>query len=454
MFGYGNGNWFKALGGAFDALVSAFKTRVLGDGGTYESGCLAAILGEIGQPILDQASLLTTPNAYKASTIYSITPTDASGDLDFSRASTATRVNASGLIEEVASNVPRMDYSNGCPQILLEPQRTNLITYSEDLSDASWNKTRTTITSNAATSPDGTTNADLAECNVSGLSKSSKSSLSYTSGVSYTFSFFAKYISQPRISLSLSGAIFSSSTNIFDIQNGTTISGSAQTIEDYGNGWYRCSVVRTANTTDVSTAISIQFADETTGAGVSGNQVYIWGAMVEQGSYATSYIKTEGAAATRLLETSSTSGLSSLIDSTEGVLYVEMAALADDGTTRLISIVDATGTNRINMGFNSTSGVIYFSSSGTSPNISIFPTGVTQTDLNKIAFKYKANDCAVWVNGVEIGTSVSFAAYAANVFSKIEFKNGAGAFNYFYGKVSALSILPYLTDQELQDLTT
>jgi len=78
--------------------------------------------------LLDDASLIVTPNGYKASKLYSVKPTDASGDMVVSRATTATRVNSSNLIESVAINVPRLDYTLGsCPSILIEPLRTNLV---------------------------------------------------------------------------------------------------------------------------------------------------------------------------------------------------------------------------------------------------------------------------------------------------------------------------------------
>ena len=78
--------------------------------------------------LLQQASLLVTPNAVKAGKLYSIAPTDGSGDLTVTRATSATRVNSSGLIESVSANVARLDYTNGsCPSILVEPQRTNLV---------------------------------------------------------------------------------------------------------------------------------------------------------------------------------------------------------------------------------------------------------------------------------------------------------------------------------------
>ena len=111
--------------------------------------------------LFDDASLVVTPNGYKAGTLYSIKPTSGAGDMTVVRATTATRVNSAGLIESVANNVPRLDYSNGsCPSLLVEPQRTNLALYSEQFDNAYWTKYEATITANATTSPDGNTTAD------------------------------------------------------------------------------------------------------------------------------------------------------------------------------------------------------------------------------------------------------------------------------------------------------
>ena len=89
--------------------------------------------------LADQASLLFIPSGYKSQKVYSIFPTDGDGDFDFSRSGSATRIAKNGLITTVDSNVPRLEYPlidgvvNGCPSLLLEPQRTNLITYSQKI---------------------------------------------------------------------------------------------------------------------------------------------------------------------------------------------------------------------------------------------------------------------------------------------------------------------------------
>ena len=121
------------LGGWIKAIILAFKTRVIADSGTFEAETnLESQLNNIGKDLFDSASLVITPNGIKTSKLYAIKPTDGSGDLTVTRATTATRVNESGVIVDVPANVARIDYSTGQPAILVEPQRTNLV-YPSDI---------------------------------------------------------------------------------------------------------------------------------------------------------------------------------------------------------------------------------------------------------------------------------------------------------------------------------
>ena len=117
------------------AMVLAYFARVTAAGGVTEGKeCLATKLNSLDAiQLLDNASLVTIPSGYKSGVVYSQVPTSGAGDLDFTRASTATRINSSSLIESAASGVPRLDYpiGGGCPSLLLEPQRTNISNYIE-----------------------------------------------------------------------------------------------------------------------------------------------------------------------------------------------------------------------------------------------------------------------------------------------------------------------------------
>ena len=117
----------------YKTIVSLFKERVMLDAGTFESGTyLESKLGMFTQDLFSNASLVITPNGVKTSKLYSIKPNDGTGDLTVVRNTSATRINASGIIEVVPANIARIDYSNGQPAILVEPQRTNLV-YPSDI---------------------------------------------------------------------------------------------------------------------------------------------------------------------------------------------------------------------------------------------------------------------------------------------------------------------------------
>ena len=129
------------LGSLFKAIILAFKTRVISDVGNFEAeSCLENQLNNIGSALFQEASLVITPNGVKTSKLYAIKPEDGSGDLTVTRATTATRINSSGLIESVSANVPRLDYTNGsCPSILVEPQLTNYWTNNNNTNGYSTN---------------------------------------------------------------------------------------------------------------------------------------------------------------------------------------------------------------------------------------------------------------------------------------------------------------------------
>ena len=192
----------------------------------------------------DDASLVLIPSGIKTSKVYSQKPTDGTGDLTFTRASIATRTNASGLIESVASNVPRLDYSGGatCPSLLLEPQRTNLVLRSEALDNASWSVNGSpTITANTTVSPDGTTNADTIAPAVVG--EGVFQSFTVVSAVAHSFSVYLKNITSATNILVGCDSSPSTATISFNAVTGaifaTGASITSSSVTNAGNGWYR-----------------------------------------------------------------------------------------------------------------------------------------------------------------------------------------------------------------------
>jgi len=222
--------------------------------------------------LLNKASLVVIPSGYKEDTVYSVVPSDGSGDLSFTRASNGTRVNSAGLVEVVA---------------------WNLAEYSEDFAQAApiWNKYQATITSNTTTAPNGTLTADtITDNSTNDVHIAYQDRAGIVAGT-YTISVYAKASTLSHINLQwFDGTTFYTS-NAFNLSNGTT-TGANQSIENVGNGWYRC--IFTITTTVSGT----QYPYVMTNNGTSnvyvgtGQSVFIWGYQVNIGSTAKPYFPT------------------------------------------------------------------------------------------------------------------------------------------------------------------
>ena len=308
-------------------------------------------------------------------------------------------------------NLARVDYKgNANGSLLLEPQRTNLVTYSEDFSNASWTKLRVAVSANIAVSPDGTTNADKIVENTENNSHGVLQSLSNTSGQQYSVSAYVKAAERSWFVIYVGGG--PAQGRFFNLSNGTLGSALANTpnassIVDAGNGWYRCSIVYTA--TDASSDVTLQTAtaDGTniyTGNGTSG--IYIYGAQTEASSYATSYIKSEGAATTRLADTCSMTGISDKIGQTEGTMFLDFEIQTTGQDMVVMNIYNET--TKVNgMYFYLTSANELQAYVDNPTSLVIITSGVLAQGRYKAALAYKANDCVFYLNGSLVGTDGS-----------------------------------------------
>ena len=401
--------------------------------------------------------------------VYSVLPSNGDGDFDFSRASAATRINAQGLIETVAVGDNRLNYPlvggvvDGCPHLLLEGQRTNLITESAVFSG--YSGSNQVITDNSITSPDGTlTGAILADDNAGGtnavqISKTITVDVSST----YTYSIFAKKKDLDFIALRLSNFTTPINDNsFFNLNLGTVVSaGSGQTaeIENYGNGWYRCSVTFTTDAADTSGALQIRLSQGGTGTTVdldNTSNIYIWGWQFEKSNYASSYIPTSGSAVTVLAETCDNSGNNQLINSTEGVVYCEIASLAETPETRsILGIgVSGSGDDRVTIEYNvGDTNIIRGQVRTSSLQASIGYTVTSTKDFHKVALVYQLNNVQLWIDGVKRNEDLSADVSSPNTISSADFLNNNT--NKFEGKCKGFRVYDtVLTDAELEALTT
>jgi len=352
-----------------------------------------------------------------------------------------------GLLEDE----PRFDYSGGatCPSLLLEPSRTQLVTQTEYKETGDF--TNSTPSYNATNSPEGIQNAtEMFDNATNGQHRIGISSFAVTSGADYTISAFVKNNDIGYCYLLLEGG-FTQTRYYFNLSTGQTITSGLE-VENFGNDWYRIYVTQSAASTGTG---SVFLNMSNNGASPiyagSGQSLFYYGFQAEAGSYPTSYIPNHsGGSVTRGADACNDAGDASTFNSTEGVLFAEIAALANDGTNRAISLIKDN---------NNTISLFYFLTSNTIRAL-ILNGGSTQvqidfalsdtTDFNKIAFKYKENDVALYVNGVQVGTDTT--ATIPTDLNSLDFKYAS---NNFYGKAKQVLVFnTALSDADLETLTT
>ena len=353
--------------------------------------------------------------------------------------------------------------NSGCGSWLLEPQSTNLITQSENLS-SSWSFINVDKTLTQVKNPSGNLGIyEIAANSTSGLHWFEPTTYNATSGVDYTFSFFAKINGSNFVQVALSTGFSSlyQNFNLLDgtLGNGDLTSGYSSNIEPFGNGWYRISVTGntiSANARFLTIPILTDIASRNpsfVGDGTLG--IYVWGFQKEQNSYPTSYIPTQGAISTRLQDIANNSGNASLINSEEGVLYAEISALANDGTSRVISLSDSSDTNRVHLFYNISTNTINlnYRVAGSSKAVMSFALSDV-TIMQKIAYKWESGNFVLFVNGVNRGTSTNTVMMPVNTMNQLAFNVGGGS-SPFYGKTKAIAVYKTaLTDEQLTALTT
>ena len=400
--------------------------------------------------LLEKASIITTPTAYSDGVLHSVKPSESPyGDFTFTRNDAGTRVNASGNIESVGVDLPRIDYRGGSGSWLLEPQSQNLIQYSEDFSQGSYfTITSASVSSSTITDPTENQNSfKLIPDNGTGGNRSIGRTFLNLTGL-HTFTCFAKKAEYNYLMLRTRNG---PNTNVmFNLDNGTytvnAISAAfvSAKIDDYGNGWYRCSMTldpsQMTNVGQLFVSLSVGITGNETnsfsGDGVSG--VYIFGMQFEEQSYPTSYIPTSEGTGTRAVDSSTDAGSSDLISSTEGVFYLEVAGLtsinnfqsitlSNGGITERIRFMLSNIENRISVELDTGNGSGFFRS--------VILSDVTA--FNKIAIKYKQDDYAIWINGVEENTVISAAVPTLN---ELNFTSGSDAGSSFKGNVKCVAV--------------
>lgn len=424
--------------------------------------------------LLTKASLIYTPNAVKANKTYSIVPSDGNGDFTFTRGTAATQVNSLGNIENVLTGVPRLNYDviGGCPSLLLEPQRTNLIIQSEDFATG-WSVEGLTVATNTINSPSGALNADtVTETAVLDVHRIYRGAITITTGSNYTYSVYVKKNTQRYFRLVISNSSGNTSwvSAQFDLDtatftsgvgstNGTFVSASITAVD--GSGWYRCTLVGSITATTAFAFIALSNGTAIVNTDIKGcitysgnvlNKLNLWGAQFELGAYQTSYIPTTTAIVTRNADSFTRTNIytNGLITSAGGTWFVELnnnIAYIRDAVSSGLFIDSAVGglTNGFVIRDNNTvsSQLTILKYVGSTPTV-LFST---VSPITKLAIKWNGATADVFVNGIKQVSATSFTT------TIMEFLSGGAQDVPKYIKSMYLFSTP-LTDTECIAITT
>jgi hypothetical protein len=421
-------------------------------------------------------SLILVPARFKTGKLYTPLATTsggvvlgASGDFNVTRATTATRVNANGLIESVASGIPRLDYpiGGGCPALLVEPQAQNTCLQSETFQ--SWAFTNASGSSgNVGASPSNTQTAGLFIPNSGTTGRGQVACGTLSNATAYSFSWFIKAPTNSLTSVWLYVSDGGDGTGgnrwgvIVDLSNFTLTdytagngSVTSKAVENYGNGWYRIRVTGQVTSGMVGSSVAV-VRKLTAGADTNGiNGVLVWGAQVETGSVATSVIPTTTAAVTRNAEVISVTGaVSGCIGQTEGTLYAEVDIRTFANNGMFLSISNGGGNDRIEI-YKFTDSKIYLNRvSATQSEITVVASNILTAGIFKVAVAYKSGDTTMYINGAQVGTTQT-ATFTFLPITKITVGTNRADINQLNDRIRAAALYSTrLTDSQLAALTT
>jgi hypothetical protein len=410
----------------------------------------------------DLASVVLVPSGYKSGKIYAQKPLTTDGQLTFTRASTATRVNASGALETVASGVPRLDYTNSsCPKLLLEPQRTNVVPFSEQIDNAAWVKQNITISPNTQTAPDGTLSADkVIVANGVAFSTTSNycrtAALTLTTGVVHTVSVYAKADGFNRMAVRMStattmgaGPTVSITVDLITgLQTGGTI-GTYIGRTPAANGYFRYSF-QTTSIASATNYLSFVPSDSTATEGNGVDGISIFGAQLEAGAYPTSYVKTEAAAVTRLMDQCEKTATFSNVKHNDCTLFYDFEHLGNLTVGQNQFVVLFGSGKYLNLAQYDSS-IFYVD---TDINGSYFFTTAVNTTLGrkKVAIKIDGLSWKIFFNGVKVHEATLTQQSTASL-SEINLGGRFGTVPAYHA-INQVLALPALTDSQCIELTT
>ena len=392
------------------------------------------------------------PNIPTAALNLNFTTGTLDSRVTFTRSTTGSYYNSAGVLSTAAINAPRFDYNPSTLQangLLIEESRTNLLLQSQFASV--WSFSASATFSTYETAPDNTNTARVLNDSSSTAVGYVYQGVSFTSGTAYAISVYVK----PKSSNTFALTSFTQAGQArFDLSTGTVVSAtgiaSNATITNVGNGWYRCACLFTASATASN---NIGYGDYI--ATSTGDIFTLWGAQLEAGSFATSYIPTVASQVTRAADVAVMTGtnFSSWYNQTEGTVYADVISCAANNIPQVTAqFSDGSSLNRIVTRRNASG---YIATAVVDNNVTQGDISVTSNIAGNAEYKtatgIKAASSAIAVNG-SLGGSITTGTIPL-VLNKLEIGQNLGT-QYMNGCIKRLTYYnKRLTNQQLQYLT-
>ena len=410
------------------------------------------------------ASIVNVPTSYDVGKLFNQSPNDRLEDFDVVRNSNVWRTNKGGYYENIGINVPCIDYTDGFPVLLTQPQSTNFVKNSSTLSLQTISNAGI-VTDNAAISPEGIQNAAIYETD--GVSNSYvRSSINFTSTSTTqlaTFSYHVKYVNNQWVRLRT--LLFNVENQVwFDILNGVIGTNdfpldSTAKIEPLKDGWYRISMTREFDfSADRDGLLNLSLVDQDDrNDQTPGKQVALYEPQAEELGYATTPIKTGSSVVSRLKDEITGAGSTNTINSEEGVLLINAASLYDNDTAlnRGISLSDGSAVNTIYFKYDNSKGVVqvFLIKNGSSVGF-ISVVGVNILDYKEFTVTWDNTNVKLYIDEVLERTNTLTDTFAPNTLTKLNLNVGSN-FQNFEGKLKELRVykskaeaqidVPYIT---------
>jgi hypothetical protein len=372
----------------------------------------------------------------------------------FTRASNGTYVGSDGLIKSATTNEPRFDHNPTTGEslgLLVEEARTNLLLWSEDFGNVIWLYTAASVSTNTSVAPDGTTTADT--INAGGTAVASQSITKTASAITYTASVFVKGTVTGLSFTVDDGATVNRGRCVFNLSTGTlssatndgTFTNTSGTITTYPNGWYRITCTTTTNSTTIIARHRFFWSG-------SGTSIDVWGAQLEAGAFATSYIPTTTATVTRAADVASITGsnFSSWYNQTEGTVFGSASVSVAAAYSGYVAEIGSFNDGFLMFRQSDSQPVQRVRVGGADQYINGFGAIWTTTGVFRNVMAYKADDFAGSINGGALGID---ASGTLPVVSSLQVGR-TGSTAYLNGHIRRITFWPTrLSNTTLQQIT-